>query len=105
MEVPEFTIRRLDGEADARLYREIRLESLRRSPEAYGSDFDSENARPLEFFAGRLANSYVLGGFRGETLAGVAGFAIGRVSRSPTKVSSGASMCGRRRAPSASRAA
>ncbi len=77
MEVPEFTIRRLDGEADARLYREIRLESLRRSPEAYGSDFDSENARPLEFFAGRLADSYVLGGFRGETLAGVAGFAIG----------------------------
>ena len=56
MEVPEFTIRRLDGEADARLYREIRLESLRRSPEAYGSDFDSENARPLEFFAGRLAD-------------------------------------------------
>ena len=38
-------IRRLT-EADAVLYRDIRLEALRANPEAFGSTFETENAQP-----------------------------------------------------------
>jgi RimJ/RimL family protein N-acetyltransferase len=75
---PDFIIRRLEPEADAGAYRDIRLESLRRSPEAFSSDFASESRSPTEFFAGRLADSHVLGGFRGDDLVGMAGMAIER---------------------------
>jgi hypothetical protein len=48
----QIQIRRL-APADAALYRDIRLEGLRCNPEAFGSTFKAENARPLTFFADR----------------------------------------------------
>src|SRR5260221_24886 len=42
-------IRRLEP-SDAALYREIRLEGLRISPEAFGSTFEKEDAQPLSWF-------------------------------------------------------
>src|SRR5271165_4882772 len=40
--------------ADAAVYRDIRLAGLRCNPEAFGSTFEAENARPLSFFSKRL---------------------------------------------------
>ncbi|MEI9986065.1 MAG: GNAT family N-acetyltransferase [Aliidongia sp.] len=67
------TIRPL-GPADVDLFREIRLEALRLSPEAFGSTYDIESRRPPEVFAERLAGSTVFGGFDGGALLGLAGF-------------------------------
>jgi RimJ/RimL family protein N-acetyltransferase len=66
-------VRPLDP-ADAVLYREIRLEGLATSPDAFGSTFDREAAEDLAFFAGRLTSSTVFGGFGNGVLLGIAGF-------------------------------
>lgn len=68
-------IRRL-SEADAPLFREIRLEALRRDPDAFGSTFETESAQPLSFFANRLVDGAVFGALRGAELLGVAGFRV-----------------------------
>jgi ribosomal protein S18 acetylase RimI-like enzyme len=73
VQLPDVTIRRLESEKDAEIWREIRLEALRSSPSAFGSDFASENARPLGWFAERLTTSSVYGGFRADALLGEAG--------------------------------
>jgi RimJ/RimL family protein N-acetyltransferase len=65
---------RVLGPADAALFRDIRLEALHLTPEAFGSTHEVEAARPLEFFEGRLASSTVFGGFEGAALLGIAGF-------------------------------
>jgi RimJ/RimL family protein N-acetyltransferase len=69
----QILIRRL-GMSEAAVYREIRLEALRYSPEAFGSTFDAESARPLERFAERLSNGTVFGAFRSTEIVGMAGF-------------------------------
>lgn len=66
-------IRRL-APFEAAVYREIRLEALRLSPEAFGSTFEAESARPLEQFAERLSNCAVFGAFLGAEIMGMAGF-------------------------------
>ena len=70
------TIRTL-APSDVEAYREIRLEGLRDSPEAFSSDY-GENARfPLETFAQRIAaerDRWVLGAFDRDALVGVAGY-------------------------------
>ncbi|WP_229198630.1 GNAT family N-acetyltransferase [Bradyrhizobium acaciae] len=67
-------VRRLSP-ADAALYRDIRLEALRLSPEAFGSAYETESAHPVAWFAERLARGAVmLGAFRGSELAGIVGF-------------------------------
>ncbi len=66
-------MRRLEGDTDAALYREIRLEALRTAPDSFGSDFAAESVRPLPWFAERLATSEVVGGFLADELAGIAG--------------------------------
>jgi ribosomal protein S18 acetylase RimI-like enzyme len=78
MNTDEIGVRRLMGDAaaDAAMYREIRLEALKGSPEAFGSTFETESAQPVSWFADRLGTSTVLGAFRGSQLAGMAGFAI-----------------------------
>jgi GNAT superfamily N-acetyltransferase len=68
-------IRRLT-QADAVLYRDIRLEALRANPEAFGSTFETENAQPLSSFSTTLGNSSVLGAFRDSKLVAIAGFAV-----------------------------
>ncbi len=70
---PAIAIRRLDG-ADAEDYRTIRLAGLAREPEAFGSVYDVEVARPIETFAERLATSHVFGAYAGDRIVGLAGF-------------------------------
>ncbi|MFZ0642238.1 MAG: GNAT family N-acetyltransferase [Candidatus Acidiferrales bacterium] len=60
--------------SEAAAYREIRLEALRSSPEAFGSTFEAESERPLERFRERLTNSPVFGAFLNAELVGIAGF-------------------------------
>ncbi|MBR1204548.1 MULTISPECIES: GNAT family N-acetyltransferase [unclassified Bradyrhizobium] len=61
--------------ADAALYRDIRLEALRLSPEAFGSAYETESVHPVEWFAERLAHgAAIIGAFRGGELAGIVGF-------------------------------
>ena len=77
-------IRRLEP-SDAALYREIRLEALRKSPEAFGSTFEKENARPLSWFESVLARADIFGGFLDGTLAGVAAYAAHEGSKQAHK--------------------
>jgi len=78
MSTDDIEIRRLAQEApaDAVLYRDIRLEALQANPEAFGSTFELENARPLSWFSDRLGDSTVLGAFRNAKLVAIAGFAV-----------------------------
>ena len=68
-------LRRLSPE-DAALFREIRLDGLKRDPDAFGSTLEVESEQPLSFFADRIARSTVFGAFRGPELLGVAGFVV-----------------------------
>jgi len=78
MNTRDIAIRRLaQGDpTDLADYRDIRLEALRDSPEAFGSSFEAENAQPLNWFADRLGSATVLGAFYGSDVVGIAGFAI-----------------------------
>ena len=60
--------------ADADAYRSLRLSGLAESPEAFGSDFATESASPIEAFAKTLESLYVAGAFDGDRLVGVTGF-------------------------------
>ena len=75
MDAAQIQIRRLTP-ADAALYRDIRLEGLRCHPEAFGSTFEGESARPLAFFSDRLGGSAAFGAFHGSDLVGIAGLLI-----------------------------
>lgn len=72
MQADDIRVRRLLPE-DAARYREIRLEGLRVSPEAFGNTFELENARPIELFADRIRDSETMGAFEGAEILGVAG--------------------------------
>jgi RimJ/RimL family protein N-acetyltransferase len=76
MNTSRIQIRRL-APSEGAAYREIRLEALRSSPEAFGSTFAAESARPLEHFSERVAGCPVFGAFRDAGLVGMAGF-LGR---------------------------
>lgn len=65
---------RLLTPADARLYREIRLEALQAAPEAFGSSYELEQTYTAEQFADLLGRSDVFGAFRGPDLLGMAGY-------------------------------
>jgi ribosomal protein S18 acetylase RimI-like enzyme len=71
----ELTIRGLTPD-DGELFREIRLESLRLSADAYGSAFEVESAHPLDWFNDRLDRSQVFGALRNAALVGIAGLVI-----------------------------
>ena len=79
MQADDIRVRRLLPE-DAARYREIRLEGLRVSPEAFGNTFEVESARPLELFADRIRDSETLGAFVGAEILGIAGL---RVNQGP----------------------
>jgi ribosomal protein S18 acetylase RimI-like enzyme len=77
MRAAHIEIRQLtETDADAVLYRDIRLEALRANPEAFGSTFEIEDAQPLSWFSARLVSSILLGAFRDMKLVAIAGFAI-----------------------------
>ena len=65
---------RLLTAADAPLFRDIRLEALQRSPEAFGSTFEHERSQSLAQFEEVLGKSDVFGAFRGPDLVGMAGY-------------------------------
>jgi RimJ/RimL family protein N-acetyltransferase len=67
---------RLLAPADAAAYRAIRLSGLKDTPEAFGSTFDAEAAKPLAWFFDRLTASNVFGALREREILGVAGFAV-----------------------------
>jgi ribosomal protein S18 acetylase RimI-like enzyme len=75
VDAAQIQIRRLTP-ADAAMYRDIRVEGLRCNPEAFGSTFDAENARPLAFFSDRISGSQSFGAFHGSELVGIAGLLI-----------------------------
>ena len=75
MTTPNVQIRLLTA-ADAALYRTVRLEALELSPEAFGSSFEQESARPLSWFGERVSQSDIFGAFAGVELRGIGGFAI-----------------------------
>ena len=90
MNTADIKIRQLTP-GDAALYRSIRLEGLKESPEAFGSTFDAEFTKPLAWFFDRLSSSVVFGAIRdaklldakildakilGAKILGVAGFAV-----------------------------
>ena len=60
--------------ADARLYREIRLEALQQAPEAFGSTFEHECSQSLAQFEEALTKADVFGAFRETDLLGMAGY-------------------------------
>ncbi|MEK7751970.1 MAG: GNAT family N-acetyltransferase [Acidobacteriota bacterium] len=66
-------IRRLMPE-DASVYREIRLEALQLSSEAFGSSFEYEGAQPLDFFREAVTKADIFGAFLEMALVGVAGY-------------------------------
>src|SRR5579863_2959194 len=73
MENSSIQVRRL-APSEGAAYREIRLEALRSSPEAFGSTYEAESIRPLEQFSERVASCPVFGAFRGAEIVGMAGF-------------------------------
>jgi RimJ/RimL family protein N-acetyltransferase len=75
VETAQIKIRRLTP-ADAASYRDIRLDGLRCNPEAFGSTFEDESARPLTFFSERLGGSAAFGAFHDSELVGIAGLLI-----------------------------
>jgi ribosomal protein S18 acetylase RimI-like enzyme len=75
VENADIQIRRLVP-ADAGSYRSVRLEGLRCNPEAFGSTFEAEDARPLTFFSERLGSSVAFGAFHDSELVGIAGLVI-----------------------------
>ena len=64
------------GPSYAALYREIRLEALKRNPEAFGSTFESENAQPISWFETVVVRADIFGAFLDGALVGIAGYAV-----------------------------
>ena len=75
MDAADIYIRQLTP-GDAALYRSIRLEGLKESPEAFGSTFEAEFTKPLAWFFDRLSSSVVFGAIRDAKIWQVTGFAI-----------------------------
>lgn len=75
----EFTIRVLEKK-DYLIYRKLRLYGLKRDPEAFGSTYALEIARPIAFYRKKFRESwttekvFIIGAFVGKALVGMAGF-------------------------------
>ncbi|HKU05271.1 MAG TPA: GNAT family N-acetyltransferase [Bradyrhizobium sp.] len=59
--------------ADVLAYKDIRLDGLRRNPEAFASTFEDERDMPLDWFKDRIAQSQIFGAVLSEGLIGVVG--------------------------------
>jgi len=63
---------------DASVFRDLRLRALEESPEAFGSSYEEDAARPLDEIADRLrpmrqpTGRVTMGAFMGERLVGIA---------------------------------
>ena len=69
-------VRRLEA-GDVEEYRELRLESIRAHPESFGASLESEEDKPISWWAERLQTTTVWGGWLDDSpLVGVAGLAV-----------------------------
>jgi len=68
-----FTVRRLTN-SDAADFRSLRLEGLKRHPDAFGASYDEEATYGLDFFADRLKQCSIFGGLINTDLVGIVGF-------------------------------
>jgi RimJ/RimL family protein N-acetyltransferase len=69
-------VRRLEA-SDVADYRELRLESLKVHPEAFGSSLEYEGEKPISWWAERLETTTVFGGWvNNSPLVGITGFAV-----------------------------
>src|SRR5512138_518601 len=59
--------------ADALAYRDIRLEGLRRHPEAFASTFEDERDSPMDRFKELITQSQIFGAVVDQKLVGVVG--------------------------------
>jgi RimJ/RimL family protein N-acetyltransferase len=76
-----FFIRPLSPD-DASAFRETRLAGLQDHPEAFGADLEDESSRSVEWFADRLRNSAVFGGFNeARELCGLIAVARGQSAK------------------------
>jgi RimJ/RimL family protein N-acetyltransferase len=70
------------AEAEAAIYRELRLRALREHPDAFGASYDEGAARPVASYAEQLraasvegAQEHILGAFEADgALVGIVGF-------------------------------
>ena len=83
-DISPLQIRRLEA-PDAALYRDIRLEALKRNPEAVACTFERENAQPLSWFEAVVGRADIFGAFLDGALVGVAGFAAPEGSKQAHK--------------------
>jgi ribosomal protein S18 acetylase RimI-like enzyme len=60
--------------SDVPAFRQLRLEALEKHPEAFGSTYEIEAAKPYGYFVERLEKKFVFGGFEHDELAGMVGF-------------------------------
>lgn len=69
-------LRRLN-KADVEVFRRVRLQGMKESPQAFSSDFAESVQQPIEHFAARLRNledDFVIGAFVEQQLVGIGGF-------------------------------
>jgi ribosomal protein S18 acetylase RimI-like enzyme len=71
----DIEVRRFAAE-DAESFREIRLEALRTTPEAFGSTFEAEEGHGLEWFAERMNNGNMFGAFLEGRVVGMVGLLV-----------------------------
>ena len=77
MAVTQPFITRQLGPDDAAGYRAVRLDGLQRHPAAFGAAWAEEAEQPLDWFAGRLRDNAVFGGWtKGPALAGGGGLMV-----------------------------
>ena len=67
---------------DTEAYRTLRLEALKRCPEAFGRSHDEEAVRGTEFFADIVERNAVFGAFDDGILVGMAGFFVMDMAKS-----------------------
>jgi ribosomal protein S18 acetylase RimI-like enzyme len=84
--------RKLDP-SDAARYREIRLESLKAHPEAFGASYEKQAKMPKLMFEAAIEEPvderFVVGAFDGEDLVGILGFVPFAMGRSLVPGSAG----------------
>ena len=73
MSSPSVNIRQL-SDKDVLIYRDIRLESLKKIPDAFGSSYEEESQEEDAFFIHRINSGAIFGCFVEDQLVGVTGF-------------------------------
>jgi len=77
----ELTFRLLEDQ-DARIYRDLRLEALKESPENFATTYEEDAVKSVADFMLRLNNDFAVGCFHAETLVGSADFYVPDAHRS-----------------------